>query len=304
MTDGDISRGRALAYGLGAHLFWGSMPLYLLLVQAVPAGEYVAWRTLLTLPICLAVVWHLGRAEHLKKCLTDRTTLLKLLASSALIAINWWVYVWAIQSEYVYAASLGYYILPIVIMVLGLVFLGERLSRLQWCAVGLAAIGVAALASGALTTLWISLVLGLSFAFYGLIRKTVAAGPLEGLTVEAIILLPLVLAYLGWSAATEDGLAFGRDGWETVGILLGGPMTAIPLILFAAAARALPYTTIGFIQFTAPTLVFLLGLTVFDEALKPAQLICFIAIWSAVAIFSWDIWRKSRASRLATAQPV
>ncbi|WP_325100105.1 EamA family transporter RarD [Aurantiacibacter sediminis] len=295
------TRGQAVFFAFLAHMFWGFMPIYLILVADVPAVEFVAWRTSFTLPICLFFVWYRGRGDHLRECLSDRRTMLTLLGSSAMIAINWLGYIWAIQNTHVYAASLGYYILPLNMMLLGVVFLGEKLSLRQWAAVALAALGVGALATGALTTLWLSLTLAMSFGIYGLLRKTAAAGPLVGLTLEAIILLPLVLGYLGYVQFFGGGTAFGRDTVETLAIMAGGLMTAIPLLLFASAARALPYTLIGFMQFIAPTLVFILGLTVFHEELQAAQLAAFLAIWGAVALFSWDIWAKSRAARAAAA---
>lgn len=280
-------------------MFWGFMPLYLLLVAEVPAVEFVAWRTLFTLPICLVFIGLRDRWPELRRCLTDRKIVLTLMGSAAMVAINWLGYIWAIQNTYVYAASLGYYILPLVMMVMGVVFLGETLSRRQWAAVGMAALAVGALATGALTTLWLSLLLAITFGIYGLLRKTVDAGPLVGLTVEAIILLPIVAGYLAWVQWGAGGTAFGRETVETLAILAGGIMTAVPLLLFSSAARALPYTLIGFMQFIAPTVVFLLGLTVFGEELRPAQLAAFLAIWSAAALFSWDIWSKSRDARAA-----
>ena len=280
-------------------MFWGFMPLYLLLVAEVPAVEFVAWRTLFTLPICLVFIGLRDRWPELRRCLTDRKIVLTLMGSAAMVAINWLGYIWAIQNTYVYAASLGYYILPLVMMVMGVVFLGETLSRRQWAAVGMAALAVGALATGALTTLWLSLLLAITFGTYGLLRKTVDAGPLVGLTVEAIILLPIVAGYLAWVQWGAGGTAFGRETVETLAILAGGIMTAVPLLLFSSAARALPYTLIGFMQFIAPTIVFLLGLTVFGEELRPAQLAAFLAIWSAVALFSWDIWAKGRTAKNA-----
>ena len=299
MTDTPITRQRALVLALCTHVIWGSMPVYLLLVDEVPPLEYVAWRTLFTLPICMAFIIRFGMLVELRRVLSDRRTVGTLMASSCMIAINWFGYVWAIQNEYVYAASLGYYILPLNMMLLGFVFLKEKLTRTQAIAVALAAIGVAALAAGALTTMWISLLLGMTFGIYGLLRKTVGAGPLVGLTTEAIILLPLVLGYLGWLALFGDGVALGRDGIETLAIIAGGPMTAIPLLLFATAARALPYSTIGFIQFISPTIVFLVGLLLFGEELVWAQLVCFVLIWSAIALFVWDMLRGARNSRRA-----
>lgn len=275
------------------------MPIYLLLVQRVPALEYVAWRIVFTLPLCLLfLAWGSGWAE-LREVLADRRAVLTLLASSALIGVNWFLYVWAIQSGHVYAASLGYYILPLAMMLLGLLVLGERLTRLQWGAVALAGVGVAALASGALTTLWVSLSMALTFGLYGLLRKTVSAGPLTGLTIESLLLLLPALGIAGWYAAGPQGSALGRDALETAAIVMGGPMTAVPLIWFAVAARRMPYTVIGFLQFLSPTVVFLLGLFVFGEELRPAQLVCFVMIWAAAALFSYDLLR-GRARKRAT----
>ena len=283
-----------LANALGAHVVWGSMPLYLQLVKTVPAVEYVAWRILFTIPLCLLFVAWRRAWDELRAVLRKRQTMLTLLASSALIGVNWFLYVWAIQTGHVYAASLGYYILPLTMMLLGLVFLGERLTRRQWTAVALAAVGVAALAVGALTTLWLSLAMATTFGVYGLLRKTVQAGPLVGLTLESAILAPLSLALAWWYAASPAGSALARDPLTTFAVIMGGPMTAIPLIMFAFAARRLPYTVVGFLQFSSPTLVFLLGLLVFGETLHPAQLACFVAIWAAAALFIWDVVRGSR----------
>jgi chloramphenicol-sensitive protein RarD len=291
--------GSGLPFALGAHAVWGSMPLYLLLVSEVAALEYVAWRIVFTLPVCLALlVWRGGWGE-LRTVLADRRAILTLLASSALIGVNWFLYVWAIQTEHVYAASLGYYILPLAMMLLGLVVLGEKLTRRQWGAVALAAVGVAALAAGALTTLWLSLSMAVSFGLYGLLRKTVNAGPLTGLTVETLLLLLPALTVAGWFAQSPQGSALGRDALETAAIVWGGPMTAVPLIWFAVAARRMPYTVLGFLQFSSPTIVFLLGLFVFGEELRPAQLACFVMIWAAASLFIWDLVRRQKAPAVA-----
>ncbi len=280
-----------LLAALGTHAVWGSMPLYLLLVRQVPVFEFVAWRTLFTLPVCLLALAWTGSWREVRSVLADRRAMRRLLGSAAMIAINWCLFVWAIQSGQVYAASLGYYILPLAMMLLGLMVLGERLTLRQWTAVALAGAAVAALASGALTTLWVSLSLAITFAVYGLIRKTVSAGPLVGLAVESLLLLPFAAAIVGWYAMSAQGSALGRDGLETFAILLAGPLTALPLMLFAFAARAMPYSVIGILQFISPTIVFVLGLTVFGEELRATQLASFIAIWAAVAVFAWGLLR-------------
>ena len=281
-----------LPYALGAHVVWGSMPLYLMLVKGVPPLEFIAWRVVFTLPLCLLFLAVSRAWGEVRAVLRDRRALHTLLASASAVAVNWFLYVWAIQNRYIYAASLGYYILPLMMMLLGLAVLGERLTRRQWCAVTLAGIGVAVLAVGALTTMWLSLSMAVTFGIYGLLRKTVAAGPLAGLTIESLMLLPVALAIVGWSAASPAGAAL-TQGWRVaLAIAWSGPMTAVPSMWFAIAARRMPYTVIGFLQFLSPTVVFVLGLTVFHEQLKPAQLACYVAIWAAAALFVWDLVRS------------
>ena len=288
-------RPSGLAAALGAYVTWGFLPLYLILVKLVPPVEFVAWRIVWTLPVCLLIVALRRQGPELWAALKDRSALLTLTASAVLIAINWLVYVWAVQNQHVLAASLGYYINPLINVLLGTLLLKEKLSRLQWGAVALAAVGVALLAAGALTTLWISLTLAFSFGTYGLLRKRVAVGSLSGLTIESAILLLPSLATTAWFASTQ-GSSFGQDPLLSFFIVLGGVLTAIPLLLFAVAARRMDYSTLGFIQFLAPTIAFVLGLTVFGEPLNSAQLACFVLIWCAIALFTWDLVARRRAS--------
>jgi chloramphenicol-sensitive protein RarD len=284
-----------LPYALGAHVVWGSMPLYLLLVQSVPPLEFVAWRLVFTLPLCLAFVAATRGWSELAAVLRNRRAVLTLLGSASMVAVNWWLYVWAIHNGHIYAASLGYYILPLMMMLLGLVVLGEKLTRRQWAAVILAGLGVGILAVGALMTMWLSVSMAVTFGVYGLLRKMVTAGPLAGLTVESMILYPVALAIVGWYWTAPGGPALAQ-GWGTaLAVAWSGPMTAIPLMMFATAARRMPYTVIGFLQFSSPTIVFVLGLTVFGEELRPAQLACYVLIWAAAALFTWELLRGRRA---------
>lgn len=282
-----------LTAALGAYVIWGLMPLYLLLVRSVPAFEFVGWRIIWTLPLCLLIALLRKQWPELRAAFAHRRTLGWLALSATLIAVNWVVYVWAIQNGQVYAASLGYYINPLVNVLLGTMLLGERLTRRQWIAVALAAIGVSLLAAGALTTLWISLTLALSFGSYGLIRKQVAVGAVPGLTIESTLLLVPSFGVAFYYAQTE-GSSFAVSTELSLAIMAGGAFTAFPLLLFAIAARKLPYSTLGFIQFLAPSIVFILGLTVFGEELKPAQAACFACIWAAAAVFAWDMIARSR----------
>jgi len=282
-----------LAAAFGAYVIWGFLPLYLILVKPVPALEFVGWRIIWTLPLCLLIVLARKQVRELRAALANRRTLGWLAISATLIAVNWVTYVWAIQTGEVYAASLGYYINPLVNVLLGTMLLGERLTRLQWAAVGIAAMGVSLLAAGALTTLWISLTLALSFGTYGLIRKQVVVGSVPGLTIESLLLL-LPSAGVAWYFAQTQVSSFAVSIELSLSIMLGGVLTAVPLLMFAIAARKLPYSILGFIQFLAPSIVFILGLTVFDKPLHPAEIACFACIWTAAAIFIWDLVARSR----------
>ena len=287
-----------LAPALGAYLIWGFLPLYLILVQSVPAFEFVGWRIIWTLPLCLVIVAVRRQFPDLLAALKTPKSLLALLASAVLIGINWFVYIWAIMAGEVYATSIGYYLNPLLNVLLGTLVLGEKLSQRQWLAVAIAGVAVALLATGAqtMTSLWISLTLGFSFALYGLVRKQVSVGSLPGLTIESAILLPAAIAIAAWYAAGPQGSAFGQDAWMSALIVFSGVVTAVPLLLFAIAARRMDYSTLGFIQYLSPTIVFVLGLTVFHQPLAPAKLASFVLIWVAVAIFVWDLWAKRKAA--------
>lgn len=304
MPTSDSRHGGGLPRALGAYGVWCLFPLYFALLRDVPAFEVVAWRLLFTLPFCLLMIVPMRQGAALLAALRSPRTVAMLALSGVLIGTNWLIYVIAVMDGHVLAASLGYYINPLVNVLAGTIFLRERLSRLQWTAVGLAAIGVAMLAGGALDTLWISLVLAVSFAGYGLTRKLAPVDALPGLTVETLVLLPPALGLLAWQAATPQGLAIGTS-WE-IGLLLAcaGPLTGIPLMLFAGAARRLDFSVLGFIQFLTPTGLFLLSLFVFDEPLRPLQLVCFLFIWTAIAVFCWDLFSRRRPLAGAPAAPV
>lgn len=295
-ASGPVASG--LAPALGAYLIWGFLPLYLVLVKTVPPFEFVGWRIIWTLPLCLAIVAWRRQFPELLAALKNPRSLLALLASSVLIGINWFVYIWAIMNGEVYATSIGYYLNPLLNVLLGTMVLGERLSKRQWLAVTIAAVAVALLATGAetLTSLWISLSLGFSFGVYGLVRKQVAVGSLPGLTIESAILLPVAAGIAGWYALSPQGSAFGQDAWMSALIIFSGVVTAIPLLLFAIAARRMDYSTLGFIQYLSPTIVFFLGLFVFHQPLAPAKLASFVLIWVAVAVFVWDLLAKRKAA--------
>lgn len=284
-----------LILALGAYVIWGLLPLYLRYVRHVPAFEFVGWRILFTLPACLIGVTLARQWSAVRAAISSARTLLIMLASALLIGINWLVYVYAVQTGHVLAASLGYYINPLVNVLLGTVFLKERLTRTQWLAVVLAAIGVTLLLFGALDMLWISLTLALSFGTYGLVRKVAPVESLPGLTIESAILTLPALGLIAFYAQTPAGMAFGQDGQTDAFIAFSGVVTAVPLVLFAAAARRMDYSTLGFIQFLTPTVVFLEGLLIFGEPLRLVQLGSFVLIWAAIGLFVADLLARRRA---------
>jgi chloramphenicol-sensitive protein RarD len=292
MNDTEPGKASGLPFALGAYLIWGLLPLYLMLVHVVPPFEFVGWRVIFTLPVCIVIVALRRQGPQLRAALGDRKLLGLLMASALLIGGNWLVYIAAIQSGHVFAASLGYYINPLANVLAGTLFLGERLSRRQWAAVALAAAGVAVLAWGARETLGISLALAISFAAYGLIRKFTPVGALPGLTIESALLLLPAIGIVAWYAGEPGGTSFGKDTGTDLLIACAGIITAVPLLLFAVATRRMDYSTLGFVQYLTPTIVFFLGLFVFHEPLRQVQLVCFIAIWAAIAVFSWDLWMR------------
>ncbi|WP_334182887.1 EamA family transporter RarD [Novosphingobium sp.] len=299
MQTASSRRSGGLAQAFGAYFIWCLFPLYFAALHAVSPFEVVAWRLLFTLPFCLVMVAVLRQGAQLRAALGNPRILGALALSGLLIGTNWLVYVIAVMEGHVLAASLGYYINPLVNVLAGTLFLRERLSRMQWTAVGLAAIGVAILSWGALDTLWISMGLALSFAGYALVRKLTPVESLPGLTVETLVLLVPALGMLIWQGTSPAGLAMGQSLTTSLLLACAGIVTGIPLLLFAGAARKLDFSVLGFIQFVTPTGVFLMGLFVFGEPLKPIQVFCFLFIWTAIAVFCWDL--LSRRRKTATA---
>ena len=283
-----------LLSAIGAYAIWCLFPLYFALLRAASPFEVVAWRLLFTLPFCFAAILVLRQGPAFRAALTNQRVLGALALSGLLIGTNWLSYVLAVMKGHVLAASLGYYINPLVNVLAGTIFLRERLTRRQWIAVALAAIGVGVLAQGALETLGISMLMALTFAGYGLIRKLVAVDALPGLTIESLVLLTPALGLLAWQSAQPGGLAFGHSLRLDLLMACAGPLTAMPLMLFASAARRLDFSVLGFVQFVTPTGLFLLSIFVFDEPLKPIQLVCFAFIWTAIAVFCWDILSRRK----------
>lgn len=291
------ARRAGMQMAVGAYVVWGLLPIYFwVLADAIPAFELVGWRIILTLPICLLFIALRGQGKDLFAALADGKIMLRLMLSAMLIGINWVIYVIAIQQGHVYAASLGYYINPLANVLAGTLFLGEKLNQRQWQAVLIAGAGVSILVWGAGEMLWISLSLGVTFCAYGLIRKLVPVGSLPGLTIESMVLLIPAVGIVAFHAGFSGGAAFGSGIGQSLLILLSGPLTAIPLLLFAIAARRIDYSTLGFLQFIGPTITFFVGLFIFSEPLRPVQIASFIAIWIAIGLFVRDLWLNRQSA--------
>lgn len=285
---------------LGAYGLWGLLPIFFRLLHHVDPVEIVTQRILWSLLLILTLLALRNGIGPMVAVLRDRRLLLALAGSAVMIAINWLVYVWAVNDGHVVATSLGYFLNPLVNVALGVLVLKERLRHGQMLAIGFAAVGVAILAASAITTLWISLTLAFSFAFYALIRKMTPVAPMTGLGVETLLLTPLAVAYLMWEAG-HGSIGFGQDVSTTALLIIAGAVTTVPLVLFATAARSLPMATLGVLQYLAPTLQFVCGVVLFGETLSLGQMLSFGLIWVGLILFATDSVKAARRNRVATA---
>jgi chloramphenicol-sensitive protein RarD len=291
-----------LAFGLLAYGLWGVLPIYFKQIARVSAVDIVAHRVIWSLLFLFALLAATRGWRQVQVAVRHRRTLLLLAVTSVLIAINWLLYVYAVTSGHILAGSLGYYLNPLMNIVLGRFILKERLTGLQWGAVAIAAAGVSVLAVGAGTTLWISLTLCVTFSTYGLLRKIAKVDAIAGLSIETAILFPIALIWLAIGAAAGQPV-LGTNSTEAWLLVLAGIVSTTPLLLFTAAARRLRYSTLGMLQFLAPTLQFLLAVAIYDEVFTTAHAIAFGAIWTALALYSASLLRDLRAQRAASASP-
>ncbi len=288
---------RGFLLGISAYLIWGLFPLYFKAIEQIPAVEIIVHRIVWSALFgsILLLLWkHPGWWVELR---SNPRRLAVLALSGTLIATNWLVYVWSVNNGRMLEASLGYYINPLINVLLGMLLLGERLRPLQWIAVGLAALGVLQQVWQLGSLPWVSLVLAFSFGFYGLIRKQAPVQALPGLVVETWLLLPLALL---WLIVSPQASSLQPTLWTShtaLWLIAAGPITLLPLLCFNAAARHLPYTTLGFLQYVAPTLVLIQAVVLFDEHFGSSQLLSFICIWAGLAVYSLDIWQQLRRNR-------
>jgi chloramphenicol-sensitive protein RarD len=280
------------ALGIAAYALWGVLPIYFKIIEVLPATDIVAHRVIWSIPFLAVLILASKGWPKVATAIRQRRTIAILTVTAALIGTNWLLYVHAVTGGHILAASFGYYLNPLANVLLGRFALREQLNRLQWTAVAVAAAGISVLAAGALSQLWLSLALCVTFALYGLLRKVVAADAVTGLAIETIILFPFALLWLAWRHA-NGAAVMGTTETLTLLLLAAGVVSTTPLLLFTAAAKRLQYSTLGMLQFIAPTLQFLIGMA-YGEKLTLAHVIAFPAIWIALVLYVTALVRSPR----------
>jgi chloramphenicol-sensitive protein RarD len=296
---------RGFVYGVWAYAVWGLLPLYWPHLKPAGAGEVLAHRVVWSALFAGLLVWFLARrptssGTNLRALWRDARRMRLLTVAGVLIGGNWLAYIWAVNHDHVVETALGYYINPLMTIAVGVVILGERLRRPQWVAIGVAGSGVVVLTVGYGRPPWIALFLAVTFATYSLIKKTVGVGAIDGLMIETLVLFPPALIYLGVLTASGDA-EFGHHGADHTLLLVGaGIATLTPLLLFAGAASRVSLTTLGMLQYLAPTLQFFIGVLINDEPLPTERLVGFTLVWTALVVITADsIRHQRRALRLA-----
>lgn len=300
---------KGVVLAASSYVAWGLFPAYFRLLRSVSPVEVLAHRMIWSL-LFLSVVLAVRRQWSWLRPLAGQPRLVATFAVSAgLLSGNWYLYIWAVNNGHVIDASLGYFINPLVSIVLGFVLLQERLRPAQWFAVLIASLGVVWLTWQGHHFPWIAIVLALTFGFYGLMRKVAALGPLEGLSLETLLLFPLAAAYLAWTAFIGSDAFIQADFALRLLLMAAGPITAIPLLLFAAGARRIRLSTLGLLQFIAPTLQLLLGVWMFHEPFGGARMLGFVIIWAALVLYSAEgllrtWWIEPRAAATSPAPAI
>lgn len=300
--DADAKGRRGFLLALGAYFLWGLLPFYMKAVAHLPLLEVISHRIVWSVPIAAIVLVWAGRTADFKAAIRSPRSLSMAALTAVLISINWGIYVWAISVDRTVETALGYYINPLVSVVVGAVLLGERLDRLQIAAVALATVAVAVLTIEAGKLPWVSLALAFSFAAYGFFRKTLPIGPSQGFLLEVLLLSVPAVCYIAYVIATGRDHVISSTGADTALLVGCGPVTAVPLLFFAFGAKLLRLSTIGIMQYIAPTMVFLIAVLIFHEPFGTTEAIAFVLIWIALAMYSWSMFkgRESRQTAPAT----
>ena len=291
---------KGILYAASAFFCWGLFPLYFRLLKQIPSLELLLHRMLWSLLFLLLVLTWRQQWRWLPVLLRKPKVLAGFMLSALLLSTNWFLYIWAVNNDHVVDASLGYFINPLVNVMLGFLLLKERLRAGQWLAILVAGGGVLWLTWQAGQLPWIALVLACTFGTYGLLRKTAALGALEGLSLETMLLSPLALGYFIWLSWHGSNAFFHAALHEQVLLMLAGPITAIPLLLFAAGARRIPLSLLGMLQYIGPTLQLATGILVFHEPFGAARMLGFVIIWTALAIYSLEsVWYNKTANAVS-----
>jgi chloramphenicol-sensitive protein RarD len=294
----EVRMKRGILFAIGAYLIWGFMPVYIKQLEGVPPLQILGHRIVWSFLFLAIVIVALRQTASLRKVVKGKRVLGIYLAAALLLAANWLTYIIAVNEGHVVESSLGYFINPLVSVLLGVVFFHERLRKWQWAAVGIAALGVLYLTVDYGRLPWIAIILALTFGLYGLVKKAAPLGALHGLTLETALLFVPALAYLAWQGYQGVG-AFGSGDPRLSGLLaMAGLITAIPLLMFGSAARSIPLSMVGLLQYIAPTCQFLLGVLVYNEPFSAARLVGFMIIWTALVILWVEgyLYRKKKAS--------
>ncbi len=286
-----------VVYALLAYVIWGLFPIYFKALESVPALQILAHRMAWSLIVVALLLAVLRRWSWLRTLRDNPWTVARFAASAILLSSNWGLYIWAVNSSHVVDASLGYYINPLVNVVLAAMLLHERLRAPQWVAVGIAAVGVVAMTFELGHLPWISLGLALTFGGYGLLRKTATLGSLEGLALETALLFPLALLYLYWLGTQGQNAFVAADAATRWLLVAAGPVTTIPLLLFAAGARRIPFSLLGVLQYVTPSLQLALGVLLYHEPFGPAKMVGFSLVWLGLLVFLADGLRVSLGRR-------
>lgn len=285
---------RGFAFALTAYLMWGFLPLFMKAVAHISPAEVIAHRVIWSVPVAGAVLWAMGRTGDLRAAIRNPRMLAMAAVTAAVISVNWGVYVWAIGSGHALEAALGYYINPLFSVFLGAVLLGERLSRWQMAAIGLAVLAVAVLTYEAGRLPLLALSMTVSWGIYAYFKKSLPIGPNQGFMLEVLILLCPALAYVAWLGWSGTGHFWVGVPLDTGLLLACGVITAAPLMIYANGAKLLKLSTIGMMQYIAPTMIFLTAVFVFDEPFGRGKMIAFPMIWVALAIYTWELVRIAR----------
>jgi len=293
---------KGIWYAIGAYAWWGFFPIYWKLLKHVPALQLIGHRIVWSFAALIIVILIIRQWKEFRESVFSYKVLRLYLLAAILIAVNWFIYVWAVNAGHIVETSLGYYINPLLSVLMGVIFFRERLSLWQWIPIGMAGMGVLYLTISLGTLPWIALILAFSFASYGLVKKVAPLSSLHGLTLETFILLVPATAFILYSEKTGTG-AFLHYGWVSDLMIVGaGVITTIPLLLFASAAKRIPLSFVGILQYIAPTIQFLIGVLLYKEQFSTEQFIGYSLVWIALIIFGFNSFTSYRANSITAAE--